>query len=99
MVVLAEKEVAHLIHSTPKTNKTFSGVRYEDAVAPPRDSYKGRKNRQGEVKPLETVVLYTDLLFQLPPTLTIIATVCLPAFLCVVLDMRYVAMRRKTTLI
>lgn len=28
MVVLAEKEVAHLIHPIPKTNKTFSG---EDA--------------------------------------------------------------------
>ena len=28
-------------------------------------------HRQGDVKPLTIVVLYTDLLFQLPPTLTI----------------------------
>lgn len=55
---------------TPKIIKVVLRGRCEDAVAPPREPYKGRKNRQGEVKPLGAVVLYTDLLFQLPPTLT-----------------------------
>ena len=50
-------------------------------------------HRQGDVKPLGVVVLYTDLLFQLPPTLT----PSLPRSRRSVVDMRYVAMRRKTT--
>ena len=42
----------------PKTNKTFSG---EEART---------RSRTRDLKPMVIVVLYTDLTFQLPPTLT-----------------------------
>ena len=46
-------------HPIPKTEKSFSG---EDART---------RSRTRDHKPMVIVVLYTDLTFQLPPTLTI----------------------------
>ena len=60
---LRERLLASFHPNIPKTNKSFSG---EDART---------RSRTRDLKPKVIVVLYTDLLFQLPPTQQVVMDV------------------------